>query len=311
MPSPMIETRDLTKIYGDIIAVNNLNLSVEEGEVYGFLGPNGSGKTTTILMLLGLTEPTGGEARIAGFHVTKEGIKVRKIAGYLPENVGFYEDLTARRNLRYIAMLNSIPRDDAEERIENVLDIVGLKNVADKPVAEFSKGMKQRLGIADVLIKEPKVVFLDEPTAGVDPEGVKRILDAIGTLSKEKRLTIMLSSHLLYQVQRICDKVGILSNGKMVAQGSIEELGKEALGPGFKVVIDVDQPSPLVADKMKGLEGVESVEQSGESFLVTCTKDVRPELAKSVISSGAALMQMKALEYGLDEIYIKYFREGA
>ncbi len=226
----VVETEGLTKRYGMRTAVDRLNLRIEEGEVFGFLGPNGAGKTTSILMFLGLTEPTSGKVRVLGFDPTREPFKVKERVGYLPENVGFYDDMDARQNLRYIARLNRIPVDVAEKRIDYWLDVVGLLAEASKKVGAYSKGMRQRLGIAEVLIKEPKLVFLDEPTIGLDPDGTNRMLDLIQSLSREKRITIFLSSHLLDQVQRICDRVGIMINGSLVAMGPIEELAKKKLG---------------------------------------------------------------------------------
>lgn len=226
----VIEAKDLTKRYGMRTAVDRLNLQIGEGEVFGFLGPNGAGKTTTILMFLGLTVPTSGKMNVLGFDPTREPFKVKQQVSYLPENVGFYEDMDAWQNLRYIAQLNRIPVEISRKRIDYWLDVVGLSGDASKKVGAYSKGMRQRLGIAEVLMKEPKLVFLDEPTIGLDPDGTNRILDLIQSLSKEKRLTIFLSSHLLDQVQRICDRVGMMINGNLVAVGPIEELAKKKLG---------------------------------------------------------------------------------
>lgn len=228
----IVETEDLTKRYGSRTAVEHLNIKIEEGEVFGFLGPNGAGKTTTLLMFLGLTEPTSGKAKVIGFDPTREPFKVKEKVGYLPENVGFYDDMDARQNLRYIAKLNRISEEVTEKRIDYWLEMVGLSEESTKKVGTYSKGMRQRLGIAEVLIKEPKLVFLDEPTIGLDPDGTNRMLDLIHSLSREKNITFFLSSHLLDQVQRICDRVGIMINGNLVAIGPIEELAKKKLGLG-------------------------------------------------------------------------------
>ncbi|MBE0557966.1 MAG: ABC transporter ATP-binding protein, partial [Proteobacteria bacterium] len=200
------------------------------GEIFGFLGPNGAGKTTTMLMLLGLTEPTAGAVRVCGYDPAREPLKVKEVIGYLPENVGFYEDMDARQNLRYIARLNRIPDAVSGPRIDRLLAEVDLAKEADKPVGSYSKGMRQRLGIAEVLIKEPRVIFLDEPTIGLDPDGTNRMLDMICGLSRERKMTIFFSSHLLDQVQRISDRIGIMIKGKLVAVGPIEELAKRGLG---------------------------------------------------------------------------------
>ena len=222
----VVETIDLTKTYNGITAVDKLNLRIAEGEVFGFLGPNGAGKTTTILMLLGLTEPTSGVARICGYNSTREPLKVKSISGYVPEKVGFYEDLTARDNLAYTAGLNNLSEELATKRIKEALGIVGLSQVADREVGTFSRGMEQRLAIADILIKTPRVAFLDEPTTGIDPEGVKEMLDLISRIAREQKMTVVLSSHQLPYVQRICSRVGIISKGKMVVEGSLDQLGR-------------------------------------------------------------------------------------
>lgn len=226
----IIETHNLSKTYGNQVAVNDLTFSIEEGEIFGFLGPNGSGKTTTLLMLIGLTEPTKGWARVAGFDPTKEAIKVKEIVGYIPENIGFYNDMNATENLRFIARLNNIPDAVSSHKIEEALEIVGLKEEAEKKIEAYSRGMRQRLGIAEIYLKEPKVVFLDEPTLGLDPDGTTKIIEYIQSLSKDKNMTILLSSHDLKQVQKISHRIGIMINGRMIAVGSIEELAKEKLG---------------------------------------------------------------------------------
>ncbi len=226
----IIETEELTKNYGQQTAVNHLNLQIKEGEVFGFLGPNGAGKTTTLLMFLGLTEPTSGKVRVCGFDPTRDPLHVKEKVGYLPENVGFYDDMDAKENLRYVARLNRIPDKVSAKKINELLSLVGLLEESAKKVGLYSKGMRQRLGIAEVLIKEPKLIFLDEPTIGLDPDGTHRMLDLIHSLSRDKKITVFLSSHLLDQVQRICDRVGIMIKGNLVALGSIQELGKEKMG---------------------------------------------------------------------------------
>lgn len=226
----VIETHELTKVYATQVAVDHLNLKVEQGEIFGFLGPNGAGKTTTIIMLLGLSEPTSGQARICGLDPAREPLKVKRIVGYLPENVGFYDDLNAVQNLRFISRLNGIPDAVAAGKIEELLKLVDLEADPHKKVGDYSRGMRQRLGIADVLIKDPQIVFLDEPTMGLDPDGTQRMLELIQYLSREKKITVFMSSHLLGQVQKISNRVGIMLKGHLVAMGRIEDLAKEKLG---------------------------------------------------------------------------------
>jgi ABC-2 type transport system ATP-binding protein len=227
---PVIETQKLTKRYGTTTAVDELSLTITAGEIFGFLGPNGSGKTTTLLMLLGLTEATSGSAQVAGFNPTKEATKVKRMVGYIPENIGFYEDMNGIENLRFIARLNSIPDAISTPKIDEALERVGLKDDAFKKVAAFSRGMRQRLAIAEILVKEPQIAFLDEPTLGLDPEGTNLIIDHIQALSREHNITILLSSHDLTQVQRIADRIGIMIHGKLIAEGPLEKLAHEKLG---------------------------------------------------------------------------------
>jgi ABC-2 type transport system ATP-binding protein len=228
----VIETQDLTKVYGEQVAVNHLNLKINEGEVFGFLGPNGAGKTTTLLMLLGLSEPTSGKAWVCGFDPTREPLKVKRLVGYLAENVGFYDDMNAVQNLLFISRLNGIPDDLASNKIKELLKIVDLEVAPKKKVGEYSRGMRQRLGIAEVLLKDPQVIFLDEPTLGLDPDGSLQMLELIRSLSQDKKITVFFSSHLLDQVQKISHRVGIMIKGHLVAVGRIEDLAKEKFGVG-------------------------------------------------------------------------------
>jgi ABC-2 type transport system ATP-binding protein len=231
----IIETENLTKRYKTETAVSNLSLTVNKGEIFGFLGPNGAGKTTTLLMLLGLTEPTSGKASVLGIDPTRDPIKVKQKIGYLQENMGFYRDLNAFQSLSFIAELNGLDPDVAAGRIEDALTTVGLRNEIDKAVGAYSRGMRQRLGIAELLVKKPEVAFLDEPTLGLDPDSTNRIIQLIQQLCAEKKMTVLLSSHMLNQVQKLCDRVGIMINGHMVAQGTMDKLAEEKLGIGQEI----------------------------------------------------------------------------
>ena len=208
----VIELSGLTKKYGDFTAVDNLNLSIRKGEIFGLLGPNGAGKSTTILMMLGLTEPTSGTVKVCGINSTTDPIDVKRKVGYLPEDVGFYEDMTGIENLLYTAALNGIPREEAREKAERLLDRVGMTKEAGKKTGKYSKGMRQRLGVADVLIKSPEVIILDEPTSG------------------EEGLTVLFSSHHLNQVQQVCDRVGLFGGGKLLAEIELTDLHKQPHG---------------------------------------------------------------------------------
>ena len=306
----VVETKDLTKRYDGTTVVDRLNLHVAENEVFGLLGPNGAGKTTTILMLLGLTEPASGAARVFGFDSTKEPLKVKRLAGYLPERLGFYENLTARENLKFIARLNNIGEVESQRLVGEVLEAVGMADMADTAVSKFSRGMKQRLGIADVLVKKPRVAFLDEPTAGLDPEGINQILDLIAKLPK-KGTTVVLSSHRLYEVQRVCHSIGILSKGKLVVEGSLAALGRKALAEGrYRIEVGTAKASPQLRKVISKISGVRKVEAKGNVMHITADADLRAEIAKAVIDSDIPLTKMDIQEFSLDEIYMKYFHEG-
>jgi ABC-2 type transport system ATP-binding protein len=306
----VIETKDLVKNYGKFVAVDKLNLCINEGEVFGFLGPNGAGKTTTLLMLLGLTEPTSGTACVCGYDSTREPVNVKRITGYLPERVGFYDDLTAAENLDYTAALNGLTRQKSAKRIDELLQMVGLSEMAQKKVGTFSHGMKQRLGIADVMIKEPRVAFFDEPTAGIDPEGIEQVLALIAKMAKQ-RVTIMLSSHQLHNVQKICTQVGIISKGRLVAQGSVDELGREKIGGGkLRIEVQLAEASNKLVKAIEKVKGVTGVQRTRDLLLISCDKDLRRQIAKAAAECDSLIVQMKIEEYGLDEIYMKYFREA-
>lgn len=308
---PIIVTENLTKQYGQVTAVKDLNLEVYEGEIFGLLGPNGAGKTTTILMLLGLTEPTAGRALVAGLDPARNPLEVKRITGYLPDNVGFYDDLTARENLLYTARLNHLPRDEGERRVKAALEQVGLGAHADRKVREFSRGMRQRLGIADIIVKNPRIIILDEPTLGIDPEGIRELLDLILRLSRREGKTILISSHLLHQVQQVCDRVGIFVNGRLLAAGPIETLGRQ-IRPDkpLEIELQVEPFSAEVLELLAALEGVEEVKRQGPYIRLRCAKnrDVRPRLTAFLAEKGISLLHLRARGYDLDDIYLDYFQ---
>jgi ABC-2 type transport system ATP-binding protein len=307
----VIETNNLTKRYRDLIAVNGLSFSVEQGEIFGFLGPNGAGKTTTILMLLGLSEPNGGEVRVCGFDPTRQPLEVKKRVGYLPENPGFYDDLSGGENLLYIARLNRIPEKEARDRIDRLLEQVGLNNDADRNVKEYSRGMKQRLGIAEVLVKEPQVLILDEPTLGLDPDGAARILALITGLSRERGLTVLLSSHMLHQVQQMCHRVGIIVKGKMIVQGEVDKLGSAVFEERqWNFLIEVAGQTDGIEAELRSLTGVAAIEPRSRGWFLRCTQDVRREVVSLVVKRGLSLLQLRTEDTTLEEIYLKYFREA-
>lgn len=307
----VIVTRNLTKRYAAITAVQDLNLEIRSGEIFGLLGPNGAGKTTTILMLLGLTEPTGGQALVKGLDATRHPLEVKRIVGYLPDNVGFYDDLTARENLLYTASLNQIPAALAWQRLEAALAEVGLAASADRKVREFSRGMRQRLGIADVILKDPAIIILDEPTLGIDPQGVGELLDLIVRLARERGKTILISSHLLHQVQQICDRVGIFVGGRLLAVGPVALLGQQVMaGKPLEIELQAEPDNDDLLAALKSLPGVAAVERRGAFVRVGCAAgvDIRRALAPYLAGQGFTLLYLRARGYDLDDIYRQYFQ---
>lgn len=312
MPGTIIEINKLTKLYNGYRAVNELTLSIEEGEIFGLLGPNGAGKTTTILMLMGLTEPSSGTVRIAGYDSTREPLQVKRIVGYLPDQVGFYENRTALENLVFTARLNGITEEEARKSADELLDTVGLSEVKNKKVGTFSRGMRQRLGLADVLIKNPKIIILDEPTIGIDPKGVNDFLALIKSLSRERGITVLLSSHLLNQVQKICDRVGIFIKGNLKAVGKIEELAGELLKEGnieIRIVVK-EEPNEEIAEKVKALSGVSELTADKREMRIVAREDLSSPIAKLLIDSGFSLLHLSTKEYSLEDVYEFYYGGG-
>ena len=308
---PAIRTRGLTKRYGTFTAVDKLDLTVRHGEVFGLLGPNGAGKTTTILMLLGLSEPSGGTARVLDLDPARDPIAVKRKVGYLPDNVGFYAGLSGRQNLRYTARLNGVPRKEAEERIDGLLQRVGLTAAADARVETYSRGMKQRLGLADVLVKDPSIVILDEPTTAIDPAGVEEVLDLVRELARDGA-AVLLASHLLHQVQQVCNEVGIFVAGKLVASGAMDKLSSQ-LGTG-PIEIELAAPPPqddvrAAAAKVSGVTSVERDTRDNRLWVVRAQRDVRADLSRALVEAGHPPYHLRRRGDELDEIYRRYFAD--
>lgn len=315
----VITATGLTKRYDQFTAVDNLDLEIRQGEIFGLLGPNGAGKTTTILMLLGLTEPTSGSVRVAGYDSVREPLEVKSIVGYLPDNVGFYPNMTGRQNLRYTAALNRVPRKEAEERIAELVEAVGLTDAADKRAGKYSRGMRQRLAVADALVKRPTILVLDEPTIGIDPEGVRELLAMLTRLKSEESMTILLSSHLLYQVQEICDRVGIFVGGRLIAMGPVAEL-EQQLAEDHEVEFEIaavtadgrEADGPVLeklARSLESLEGVREVGAKSDMLVVHSRSDIREAAARILGEQGLLPVHLRQRGLSLDDIYDRYFRE--
>jgi ABC-2 type transport system ATP-binding protein len=311
MAEVILKTERLTKKYGRLVAVDRLNVEIAEGEVFGLLGPNGAGKTTTILMLLGLTEPSSGKATIYGRDCTRDPIGVKRIVGYLPDNVAFYNDMTGRENMRFVGEMNGIYGKAAEERIDMLLHRVSMQDAADKKVRTYSRGMRQRLGIADVLMKDPKVVILDEPTLGIDPEGVHELLSLIKELSEKDHRTVLISSHMLYQVQQICSRVGIFVKGRLVACGNIDSLRKATQENNTVSIEYAASPDNAALEQMiRSIPGVDEVGRDHGLYVIRAGQDVRNALASATMEKGYSLLHMRQLGGDLDDIYRRYFERG-
>jgi ABC-2 type transport system ATP-binding protein len=303
-----IEARGLLKLYGATRAVDAIDLSIRKGEIFGLLGPNGAGKTTTILMMLGLTETSGGSVDVLGFNPVRQPLEVKRRVGYLPDAVGFYDHLTARENLIYTARLLDIPRREAGGRIMEALQSVQLADVADKRVGTYSRGMKQRLGIAEIVMKRAEVAILDEPTSGLDPHATHELLEMIRGLKKAD-VAVLLSSHLLDRVQSVCDRVALFNKGKIALMGTVVELANQVLGAGHPTLVEASGTD--VAAALRGIEGVQQVVADGDgAWRVVADRDVRAEVAKRIVTAGGSLTRLADLQPSLEEVYTRYFQEA-
>ncbi len=307
MSETVIEAQDLTKRYGRATAVDNVSFTIGRGEIFGLLGPNGAGKTTTILMLLGLTDISAGQARVLGHDPVREPLAVKRRVGYLPDSVGFYDHLSAADNLRYTARLIGYPPAEREERIAAALARVQLGDVADQRVGTFSRGMRQRLGLAEIMMKEASIAILDEPTSGLDPQATAELLAMIRAL-KQDGVAVLISSHLLDRVQSVCDRVALFQAGKIVLIGTVEELGRKVLGGGFAV--EVEAQGERLDERLRQVPGVRAVELTGpDRFRLLAERDVRPEAAAAVVAAGGRLTRLSVEEPSLEVIYTRYFED--
>ena len=312
-PAPLtdavIMAKGLTKRYGEASAVDAISFAIRKGEVFGLLGPNGAGKTTTILMMLGLTEISSGLVSVLGFDPARAPLQVKRRVGYLPDSVGFYDNLSAVENLAYTAKLMGLSLKDRTERIADALMRVRLTEVAHKHVATFSRGMRQRLGLAEIIVKRAEIAILDEPTSGLDPQATIEFLELIAEL-KRGGTTVLLSSHLLDQVQRICDRVALFQAGRIVMMGSVAELAVQVLGAGF--VVEVEAEGTGIARKLSTIPGVTRVETlSADRYRMTAERDVRPDAANAVVAVDGALRRLSVDEPSLEAVYARYFQASS
>jgi ABC-2 type transport system ATP-binding protein len=305
----VIEAKSLTKIYDSTAAVDHITFSVGRGEIFGLLGPNGAGKTTTILMLLGLTDISSGEVSVLGFNPARQPLSVKRRVGYMPDMVGFYDQMTAADNLRYTARLIGFNSTEREKRIADALERVGLADSADQHVGTFSRGMRQRLGLAEILMKGAQIAILDEPTTGLDPHATAELLAMIRGF-KAEGVSVLLSSHLLERVQSVCDRVALFSGGHIALMGSVAELGRQVLGGGY--VVDIEADGAGLAERLALIPGVSGVERTGIGKLrLQADRDVRPEAAAEVVAMQGRLKYLGVQEPSLDAIYTRFFETKA
>ncbi|MBO5486773.1 MAG: ABC transporter ATP-binding protein [Eubacterium sp.] len=308
----MIQTQNLTKIYKNgFKAVDGLNLHVEEGDIFGFLGPNGAGKTTTIRMLDGLHEPTGGIARIAGMDITKNAIPIRKIIGVVPESHGYYYSMTAREYLEYFSVLFNEGKDN-REYVEYLLKKVGLLDKQHVAIGKFSRGMKQRLGIAKSLVNHPKIVFLDEPTLGLDPRGQQEIQQLLLEINRTEKITIFITSHQLKDIEVMCNKVCIVKDGVMVEQGSIGELQKKYLAH-YTMYLDTSD-NEMVGHMIARMDTTRSVKELADGRLEVKLKKelsasevqaVRYQILHQIFDAGFEIEEMSHKVLSMEDIFFR------
>ncbi|NYT06290.1 MAG: ABC transporter ATP-binding protein [Methanomicrobiales archaeon] len=303
----MIEFNHLTKTYNGINAVDNLSLVIRSGDVYGLLGPNGAGKSTTILMLCGLIQPTSGECLINGVEVSKNPIDVKRIIGYMPEDVGFYANLTAAQNLHFFGRLYGMPEKEREERIASLLRLVGLGGV-EKKVGGFSKGMRQRLGIAKTLINDPEVIILDEPTANLDPPGVADYRNIIRQISDSGK-TVLVSSHILSEVSKVCTKIGIMHNGRLIHEGQWQDFAESVNAMHLpEMKINVETTSPMPDLKNPGIIRAEYAPGRRRAKIVA-SSDIRAELSEELFSHSIIPKEMALDATTVEDAILSFYHD--
>jgi len=302
----MIETSELTRKFNSITAVENLTLSIREGEVFGLLGPNGAGKTTTVRILCCLIAPTSGSAFVDGIEIgtPEAGGEIRSRIGLLPENPGLYENLTPRQNLKFFAEINGVPASRIESRIKELLVMLDIWSEKDRQVATFSKGMKQKIAIARALVHDPKILFLDEPTSGLDPAAAKVVRDFIDELSRERR-TVFINTHNLPEAERLCDRVGILKT-KLVASGSPDELSSHLWRR--RCMVRLESETSVDEKALLAVEGAYSVKVEGREIVMELDDPERrlPQIVSMLVGSGARISYAGEVKRSLEDAYLEY-----
>ena len=307
----MIDLQNLTRKFGNLTAVDNVTLHVEEGEVFGFLGPNGAGKTTTVRMLCCLIGKTSGEARIGNYTVDTEAncLKIRQMVGFLPENVGLYDSLSAYQNLDFYGQLYEVPENKRRENIEHLLTLLGIWERREDAVGTFSKGTKQKIAIARALIHDPQVLFLDEPTANLDPEASKTVRDFILELKKEKR-TIFLNTHNLDEAERLCDRIAILKT-KLIAVDSPKNLERSLYNR--KTIVHLQSVNSSITDAVEKLGSIKNIRVSENKLILDIDDPEKdnPEVVKAIVEAGGSIQYVTELRSSLEDVYLKLIREAS
>ncbi len=301
----MIKTENLTKVYNGNKAVDSLNLEIAGGDIFGFLGPNGAGKSTTILMLVGMIEPTEGKCIINDIEVARNPLKVKEIIGYLPENVGFYGNMTAEQNLDYFARFYAMDANERKKRIEELLELVQLDGVSQK-VGGYSRGMTQRLGLAQALLNNPEVIFLDEPTSNLDPEGVLQIRQTLKKLSDEGK-TIFFSSHILAEVAQVCNTIGIISNGTLIERGTLDEIKtKLDVRKTVKIIVETtNEDMPKIEH-----EKIINVEYKGRRAVIEAKSDIREHISMYLLENNIGIKELRIEAPTLEDVFMESVYKG-
>lgn len=311
----MIQVENLTKYYGDVCAVSQINIDIPGGEILGLLGPNGAGKTTTLRMLTGFLKPTSGTVRVKEYRIEDQALEIKKILGYLPESAPLYHEMLVYDYLQYVAGIREIPSSQRLARIRRLADLCGLNEVMHKPIAELSKGYRQRVGLGHAMMNDPEILILDEPTSGLDPNQIVEIRDIIREIGREK--TVILSTHILSEAEATCDRVVIINQGKIVADGNLETL-KQSAGDTALVHMALTNASfKDVETRLGGVDGVREVlrvsEQDGHLRLQLATpvdRDLRPQIYDAVKQTDWILLEMRQETQTLETIFRELTREN-